>query len=266
MENIETKAKPPKRAIWSGSISIGLVNVPVKLYPMIYDKSFSFRMLHKSDGYPLRYTKVCSREGEEVEKNDIIKGYEVKRGEFVMITDDELKTLAPETDKRIRLDKFVPFLSIDPIYLEKSYILTPNKSPEAYNLLLMTLRNLGMAGVGKFTLRSKEAPILLHEYKGALLLTTLRYSYEVVDPQDMEEINNLKEPSEKELELAIRIIENLSGELDITEYRDTYSERVKELIEMKSKGEVIFIEEPKKEEVKDLMAALQMTLKELEEK
>lgn len=195
-----------------------------------------------------------------------MKGYEVKRGEFVMITDEELKNIAPETDKRIRLDKFVPFLSVDPIYLEKSYILTPNKSPEAYNLLLMTLRKLGVAGVGKFTLRTKETPILLHEYKGALLLTTLRYSYEVVDPQDIEEINNLKEPSEKELELAAKIIENLSGDLDITEYRDTYSDKVKELIEMKMKGEVIAVEEPKKEEVKDLMAALQQTLKQLEEK
>lgn len=260
------KAEPPKRAIWTGNISIGLVNVPVKLFPMIYDKSFSFRLLHKTDGYPLNYRKVCLRDGLEVDKKDILKGYEIKKGEFVPITDEELKAFAPETDKRIRLDKFVPFSSIDPIYLEKSYILTPNKIPPAYNLLLVALKKMGMAGVGKFTLRSKEVPVLLHEYKNALLLTTLRYAYEVVDPNDLEEISDLKAPSQKELDLAIKIIQNLSGEFDMTEYRDTYSDRIRELIERKMKGETIIIEEPPKEEVKDLMVALQQTLEQLEKK
>lgn len=260
------RASPPKRAIWTGSISIGLVNVPVKLYPMIYDKSFSFRLLHKVDGYPLSYKKVCIRDGQEVDKNDITKGYEIKKGEFVSITDEELKAFAPETDKRIRLDKFIPFSSIDPIYFEKAYILTPNKIPQAYNLLLLAFKKTGMAGIGKFTLRSKEVPILLHEYKNALLLTTLRYTYEIVDPNDLEEISNLKEPSKNELELAVKIIQNLSGEFNVADYRDTYSDRIRELIERKMKGETIIIETPQKEEVKDLMAALQQTLQQIEKK
>jgi len=260
------KAEPPKRPFWTGRISLGLVNVPVKVLTMIRDKSFSFKFLRKDDGCPLKYNRVCSQDGKIVEWDDIVRGYEVRKDEFVMFTKEELQALRPESDQKIRLDKFVHFLSIDPIYFDKSYILVPDKSEDAYSLLLETLKTQGLAGIGMLALRNKEHPALVHEYKDILVLTILRYAYEIVDPADIEELQKLPKPKDEELKLATTIIENLSGEFDITEYRDTFKERVESLIEKKMKGETIIIEEPKKEEVKELMVALKETLAQLQEK
>ncbi len=263
---MKPKAKTPSRPVWSGTISIGLVNVPVKMYTMIRDESFSFRFVRKGDACPLKYERVCTLDGELVDWAHVARGYEVREGEFVVFDDEELEALQPTLKGRIAIDKFVPYSSVDTVYLEKSYILTPDRSEDAYSLLLAVFRAMGMAGVGKFTLRTKEYPALVHEYREALLLTTLRYSYEVVDPRDMEALRGLKEPSDNELELATKIVENLSGKFDITEYRDRFRERVEELVEKKRKGETIVVEEPKGEEVKELMAALQETLQQLQRK
>lgn len=266
MGKTEEKAEPPKRPIWSGRISIGLVNVPVKLYSMVRDKTFSFRFLRKGDACPLGYQRVCTLDEKVVDWADVVRGYPVRKDEYVVFSKEELEALRPEADERIRVEKFVHFLSVDPLYFDQSYVLAPDKSEDAYSLLLVAMRKLGMAGAGKFTLRNKERPVLVHEYKGALVLTTLRYSYEVVDPMDLEEFKELKEPSKKELDLAVKIVENLSGEFDISEYKDLFEERVKELVKKKLKGETVVIEKPKKEEVKELMVALQETLKQLGKK
>jgi DNA end-binding protein Ku len=257
------KAEPPKRPIWRGRISIGLVNVPVKLYTMIRDKSFSFRFLHKNDGSPLKYERVCTLDGEVVDWADIVRGFEVDKNEFVVFTKDELDAFRPESDERIRIDKFVNLISIDPLQFDKSYILAPNQSRDAYSLLLSAFQKMGMAGVGRFTLKNKEHPVVIHEYKEALILTTLRYANEIVDPHDLEELKELKKPTKEELKLAAKIIENLSGKFDITEYSDGFREKVAELIKKKMKGETIVVEKPQKEEVKELMVALQETLKKL---
>jgi DNA end-binding protein Ku len=257
------KAEPPKRPIWSGRISIGLVNVPIKLYTMIRDKSFSFRFLHKKDNSPLKYERVCTLDGEVVDWADIVRGYEVSKDEFVVFSKKELDAFRPESDERIRIDKFVNLVSINPLQFNKSYILAPNKSKDAYSLLLSAFQKMGMAGVGRFTLKNKEHPVVIHEYNGALILTTLRYANEIVDPHDLEDLKNLKKPTKEELKLATKIIENLSGEFDITEYQDGFREKVSQLIEKKMKGETIVVEKPQKEEVKELMVALQETLKKL---
>jgi DNA end-binding protein Ku len=258
------KARPPSRAIWSGRISIGLVNVPVKMYTMIRDESFQFRFVRKNDACPLKYERVCTLDGEMVEWADVGRGYEVRKGEFVVFKKEELDALRPTTDQRIRIDKFVPFKSVDGIYLDKSYILAPDKSGDAYSLLRAVLRDMDVAGVGRFTLRTKEYPILIHEYRGSLLLTTLRYVYEVVDPNDVEALQGLEEPDVEEFDLATKIIENLSGDFDIMEYQDTFRERVEKLVEKKMKGETIVVEPSKREEVKELMASLQETLQKLQ--
>jgi DNA end-binding protein Ku len=257
------KTEPPKRPIWRGRISIGLVNVPIKLYTMIRDRSFSFRFLHKEDASPLKYERVCTLDGEVVDWADIVRGFEVAKDEFVVFSKEELDAFRPESDERIRIDKFVNLVSIDPLQFNKSYILAPNQSEDAYSLLLSAFQKMGMAGVGRFTLRNKEHPVVIHEYNGALILTTLRYANEIVNPHDLEELSNLKKPKKEELNLATKIIENLSGEFDITEYRDGFREKVAELIEKKMKGESIVVEKPQKEEVKELMVALQETLKKL---
>ncbi len=260
------KAQPSKRPIWSGRISVGLVNVPVKLYPMIRDQTLSFRLLHKADGQPIQYKKVCAKDEGEVDWKDTVKGYEVRKDEFVVFEKEELEAIKPESDQRIRIDKFVDYLSIDPVYFERSYVLTPDKSGDAYGLLLKAFQKLGKAGMGRITLKTKEYPVLVHEYKGALVATTLRYAYEVVDPNDMEELKEVEEPTKDEIELATKIIKELEGEFDITAYRDGFKERAEELIEKKMKGETVVIEKPKVEEVKELMVALQETMKQLKKK
>jgi DNA end-binding protein Ku len=259
----EPNARIPRRPFWSGAVTIGLVNVPVKLYTMTFDKAFSFRFLHKQDGQPLKYQKVCVKDNVVVPWEDTVRGYEVTKNHFIMFQKEELDAARPQSSQKIRIDKFVDYLSIDPIYFERSYVLTPDKSNEAYSLLLTALQKTHKAGAGRITLRTKEYPILLHAYKGALVLTTLRYVYEISDPNNFEELKRLKEPEKKELDLAVKIVNDLSGEFDITEYKDTYEERIRKLIAKKLKGETIVAEKPVKEEAKELMAALQETLNQL---
>jgi DNA end-binding protein Ku len=262
----EGKGRIRKGSIWSGSITIGLVNVPVKLYAMIFDKGVTFRFLHKVDGSPLKYEKVCIKEEKVVPWQDVVKGYELSRGQFVVFSADELKAARPESDRRIRIGKFVDYFSIDPVYFERSYILTPDGNSEAYSLLLNALHRMGKAGAGRITLRTKEYPVLVYPYKGALILTALRYAYEVADPSSFEELRELKEPSREELDLAVKIVADLKGEFDITEYKDDYKQRIEELIKKKMKGETIVAEKPVKEEAKALMVALQETLDQLKKK
>jgi DNA end-binding protein Ku len=177
-----------------------------------------------------------------------------------------LEAVKPESDKRIRVDKFVDYFSVDPIYFDRSYILMPDKSNDAYGLLLTALQKKGKAAAGRITLRTKEYPALVHAYKGSLILTTMRYAYDVTNPLDFEELKKLKEPDKNELELAVKIITDLSGEFDITEYEDNYRNKVEQIIQKKLKGERIVVEKPVKEEAKELMAALRETLKQLEKK
>jgi DNA end-binding protein Ku len=263
---MEKEKKVPRRPIWIGSLAIGLVNVPVKVYPMIYDRGISFRFLHKTDGHPLKYQKVCTKDNKVIPWEEVAKGYEVTKNEYVIFDKEELEAVKPESDKRIRLDKFVDYFAVDPVYFDRSYVLMPDKSAEAYNLLLTAFEKKGKAGVGRITLRTKEYPALVHAYKNALVLTTLRYAYDVVDPRGFEELHKLKEPEKAELDLAVKIVTDLSGEFDITEYKDTYKQKVEELIKKKLKGQTVTPEKPVQEEVKGLMVALRDTLKQLEKK
>ncbi|MCW4019273.1 MAG: Ku protein [Candidatus Bathyarchaeota archaeon] len=260
------KRAPSRRSMWSGSISIGLINVPVKLYAMVYDRGISFHFLHATDNQPLKSERVCTKEHKVVPWNEVAKGYEVSKNQYVVFSKEELDAVKPESDKRIRIDKFVDYLSVDPVYFNSSYALMPDKSNDAYSLLLTAFESMGKAAVGKITLRTKEYPVLVHAYKGALVLTTMRYGYDVVDPSGFEELQALKTPQKAELELAKKIINDLSGEFDINQYTDTYRQRVEELIQKKLKGQTITVEKAPKEEVKGLMAALQETLKQLEKK
>jgi DNA end-binding protein Ku len=257
-------AEPTKRSIWSGTISIGLVNVPVRLYPLIKDKSFSFRMLRKDDGCPLKYQRICSYDNKVVPWSDVVRGFEVRKNEFVTFTKEELDALRPESSKKIKIEKFVDLDEVDYIYLDKDYILAPDNSADSYGLLLEALRQKRRAGVGKFTLRTKEYTVLIHEHSAILILTTLRYATEIVDTKLMEEIIEYQKPNEKELDLAAQIIEGFSSDFNITDYEDGFQERVKEMVQSKLEGETIILaEKPEEEEVKDLMLALQETLEQL---
>ena len=266
-EQFDKEKRPvSKRPIWLGRISIGLINVPVKLYAMVYDRGVSFRLVHEKDSQPLRYNRVCMAEDKVVPWNEVAKGYEVTKSQYVVFNKEELEALKPESDKRIRIDKFVDYFSVDPVYFNSSYTLLPDKSEDAYSLLLESLESMNKAAVGRITLRTKEYPALIHAYKGALVLTTLRYNYDVIDPHGYEELEELRKPENTELNLAKKIINELSGEFDIGEYKDNYRRRVEEIIDKKLKGETITVEKPPKEEVKGLLAAIQETLRQLEKK
>lgn len=264
-EKVKTSALAPSRSIWSGAITIGLVNVPVKMYSMIYDKGISFHFLHKTDGQPVKYVKVCTKEDKIIPWNEVVRGYEVAKNEYVIFEKKELDAVKPESDKRIRINKFVDYFSVDPIYFDHTYALLPDKSNEAYSLLLKALERTNKAGAGCITLRTKEYPALVHTYKGALVLTILRYAYDVVDPRDFEALSKLEEPPKTELDLAVKIISDLSGDFDITEFQDTYLQRVQALVEQKLKGEKIVVEKAPEVEAKGLMIALRETLKQLEQ-
>jgi DNA end-binding protein Ku len=248
------------RPFWSGSIAIGLVNVPVRLHTMTRDTSFSFRLLHREDGQPLKYDRVCSKDGRVIPWTDTVKGYEVRKGEFLVFEPEELKAIMPESDRKIRIEKFVYYLSLDPVYFENSYILIPDRSEEAYSLLVTALQELGRAAVGTITLRTKEHPVVVHVYDGGLVLTTLRHADEVTRPHTMEIFSALPVPKEAELALAKRIVTDLSGDFSIEDYHDRYRESVMALIEKKLAGEKIVYEEPHPEEAKELMQALKETL------
>jgi DNA end-binding protein Ku len=271
-ENLElsttekNRAPASSRSIWSGAITIGLVNVPVKLFSMIYDKGITFHFIHKTDGQPLKYVKVCTKEDKVVPWSEVVRGYEVAKNEYVIFDKNELDAARPESDKRIRISKFVDYFSVDPIYFDRTYALLPDKSKEAYSLLLNALEKTNKAGAGRITLRTKEYPALLHTYKGALVLTTLRYAYDVVDPHDFEKLGELEAPQKAELDLAVKIVNDLSGDFDITDFQDSYMQRVRELVNQKTKGEKITIQRPPELEAKGLMVALRETLKQLEKK
>jgi DNA end-binding protein Ku len=239
---------------------IELVNVPVRLHTMVRDRSFSFRLLHREDGQPLRYDRVCSRDGRVVPWAETVKGYEVRKGEFIVFEPEELKAAMPESDRKIRIDRFVFYLSLDPVYFETTYLLVPDRSEEAYSLLLAAMQDLGRAAVGRITLRTKEYPVVVHVYDGALVLTTLRHADEVTPPHAFSVLPTLPVPKEAELALAKRIITDLSGDFFINEYPDRYREAILALIDRKLAGEKIAYSEPRPGEAKELMQALQETL------
>ena len=238
----------------------------MKMYPMIYDRGISFHFLHATDGHPLKYERVCTKDGQIVPWDEVIRGYEIGKNEYIVFDKKELDAAKPESERRIRVDNFVDYLAVDPIYFSTSYILMPDKNNDAYSLLLTALERKGKACTGRITLRTKEYPVIVHAYKNALVLTTMRYAYDVVDPRVMEDLKKLKAPEKTELEIAIKIIAELSGEFDVTKYKDTYREKVKELIHKKMDGEEIVVDNPVKEEAKELMAALRETLQQLKKK
>jgi DNA end-binding protein Ku len=256
----------PGRPFWSGSITIGLVNVPVRLHTMVRDHTFPFRLLHRKDGQPLKYDRVCSRDGLVVPWAETVKGYEIRKGEFLVFEPDELRAVLPESDRKIRIDKFVHYLSLDPVYFESSYILVPDRSEEAYSLLVTALQDLNQAAAGTITLRTKEYPVIVHVYDGALVLTTLRHADEVTLPHAFKILPSLPVPKASELVLAKRIITDLAGDFSINDYPDRYREAVLALIDKKLAGEKLVYEEPHPEEAKELMQALQETIATLAKK
>ncbi len=249
----------PPRTIWSGSLRIGLVNIPVKALSMIRNTRISFRMLHRSCKTPISFKRYCQK-GEEVPLADTVYGYPLGKNKYVILEKKEIESQKPESRNTIALDRFVNFFEVDPHYFEKTYLLLPDRSEEAYSLLRSVMEKTGKAAIGRITMHSRERPVLVHYYRQAIAATTMRYSDEVLDPEGYEVLKELPVPAEKELELAMEIVKGLSGDLDYDAYEDEYRERIEALVRSKMEGVVVVPEKRKaKPAAKSLMEALRMT-------
>jgi DNA end-binding protein Ku len=249
-------------AIWTGSISFGLVTVPVRLVSATRSQDVRFHQLEAETGARIRYRRVSEKTGEEVPNDQIVKGYELESGHYVVIEGDELAALKPKASRQIEIEDFVDLSEIDPVYFEQPYYLVPDKeAAKAYRLLTKVMEDEGKVAVGRFVLRSKEALVAIRPVDGMLCLETMRYADEVLAP-DREQIDSEAEPSERELDMARQLVNTLAGEFDPEKYRDEYREEVLALIDRKAAGEEIVApatpEEPAK--VLDLMAALEASL------
>jgi DNA end-binding protein Ku len=254
------------RAIWSGSISFGLLNVPVKLYSAVSKKSVSFRELRESDGSRIRHKRVAEADGEEVDYNEIVKGYEIAPEQYVVITRDELEELDPKKTRAIEVLDFVDLDDIDPIYFDHPYYLGPDKGAErAYALLVKAMEDSHKVAVCRFVLRNRESLAALRPMNGVMTMATMRFADEVVSTAELEEVlgEEVEAPKKKELDMAKALIDSLTSEFEAEAYRDEYREELLDLIERKAKGESIVsaeTEAPKPTKAPDLMAALEESL------
>ena len=253
------------RAIWSGAISFGLVNVPVKLYSATSPKTVRFHQVSAKTGARIRQKRVDPSTGEEVPYEEIVKGYEVSPERYVLIDPEELEALDPKATKTVDIEDFVDLDEIDPIYYDHSYYLTPTAGgAKAYRLLLDAMRESGKVGIGRVVLRSKQQLCALRPTGEALTLSTMLFGDEVLAPDRLDELDAVEDApaSDRELQMAEQLISSLSREFDPSKYHDDYRERVLQLIERKAAGEEIAVE-PETEEpaaAPDLMAALEASL------
>jgi DNA end-binding protein Ku len=254
------------RAIWSGAISFGLVNVPVKVYSAVSRKTIRFHQLHDKDAVPIRQKRVCPADDEEVSYEHIVKGYEIGKDQYVVITPEELEALDPKRTRTIDIQEFVELEEIDPIYYDSSYYLAPAAgAAKAYALLREAMRDAGKVAVGRVVIRTKEYLAAIRPAGDVLMMATMLFGDEVVDPDRLEELPAQDgKPSKREVEMAEELIESLSVEFDAGRHHDEYRERVLELIERKAAGEEVAMRPPERDEgpTPDLMAALEASLAE----
>ncbi len=249
-------------AIWTGSVSFGLVGVPVRLVSATRAQDVRFHQLDAQSGSRIRYRKVSEATGEEVHNDGIVKGYEVAPGEYVTITQEDLDAFAPKSTRQIEIEDFVDLEDIDPIYFEQAYYLEPGKNGEKqYRLLHDTMARLQKVAIGRVVIRSKEALVAIRPVDGVLVLETMRFADEILEA-DRTLLEGVEAPSEREIELAGQLVQLLAGTFDPSKYRDEYRDSIRELIERKAAGEKIVAPTAPETGAKvlDLVSALEASL------
>ena len=253
----------PPRSIGSGAISFGLVSIPVKLYLAASSESPSFNLLHARCGNRIRQQRFCPACNTVVEREELIRGYEVSKDQYIQVTDEELKALEGEASEEIEIAEFVPLEKVDPIYFERSYYLGPDRGGEkAYRLLADTMAQVGKVALAKFVLRGKENLVIVRSARNGLVLHTMYFADEVRSFDEIAKGESAK-ISEAESQLAVRLIEELStGDFEPDKYEDEYSQRVLDLVDKKAEGQKITLAKPqaRRGQVIDLMAALKESL------
>ena len=260
-------AKP----LWSGSLSFGLVNVPVSLYSATRDRDIHFQLLHAPDCSPIETRRVCATEEKPVPWPEIARGYELKDGSWVLLSDEDLRAAAPRQSRTIDIERFVEVSEIDPVYFDRSYLLVPadEGAARAYALLSETMKDSGKAALGRFVLRAKERLVGIRVRDGALTLTTMLFGDEVRATEEIAAGIEGAEPTRKQVQSAVAVIEELSVEFDPTRYRDEHRAHLKRIIKRKQQGKQILapaaaVEEPVTS-APDLMGALEESLARIRE-
>ena len=251
------------RAIWSGAISFGLVNVPIKLFTATSQKAVRFHQLHDKDGARIQQKRVCSKDGEEIPNEHIVKGYEVSRDKYVVITPEELDALDPKASRTVDILDFVDLDEIDPVYFDSTYYMVPEKgAAKAYALLLEAMRKSKKVAIARVVLRQKQHLVALRPLKNALSMETMLYADEVVSTDTLEGLPEDIEVTDRELAMAQQLIDSLADDFKPERYKDDYRERVLDMIERKAEGQEIVVNEEEEEQapVVDLMAALEASL------
>jgi DNA end-binding protein Ku len=253
------------RSIWTGALSFGLVNVPVKLFSAVEDKGVHFHQFQAGTGRRIHNKRVAEGTGREVDYEDIVKGYEVRKGEHVLVTPDELAQLDPDRSRTIDLEDVVDLDEVDPVHFDRSYYLAPANEAAAkpYALLHRALRDAGRAGIARFVMRDKQYLAAVRPSDQVLVVETMHFPDEVRDPADIDEVGLLDgvSPTKREREMADQLLGLLAADWDPSRYRDTYREQVLDLIHAKDRGEERVVEEaPERPAVTDLMEALEASV------
>jgi DNA end-binding protein Ku len=249
------------RSIWNGTITFGLVNVPIKLYTATESKTVHFNEVHVRDGARIEHRRICSKQDKEVDYDEVVKGYEVSEDTYVVLEKDEVKAAAGDRGKVVHLSEFVDAGEIDPVFFEKTYYAGSREAEDAYRLLHDALRRTGRAGIGRFTFHDREYLVAVRALDEVIALHTLRFHDEVVDPDDLEIDLGRGKPSRREVEMAGKLVDSLEEDFEPERYEDSYREAVLDLIKRKAAGKEIDLvahEEPEHGDA--LAAALQASL------
>lgn len=250
--------------IWKGSISFGLVNIPIKLHAATEDKDIKMRSLHRECHTPIKYEKICPVCEKDLEYEDIVKGYEIAKGKFVVIEDEEIKELRDNSEeKAVEIVDFIKIEEIDPIYFNRSYFISPNEGgKKAYSLLRKALVESNKVGIAKIVMRSKEQLAVVRIYQNTMVMETIHFPDEVRQTGDVPNVPAEDEVGQKELDTAIMLIDQLSTEFEPEKYEDDYRKKLMELIQSKQTGEKFVTPKEKAPaaNVTDLMSALQASI------
>lgn len=251
------------RPIWSGIIGFGLVNIPIKIYSASEERGLNFHYLRKGDLCPIKYNKVCQANGEEVPYKDIVKGYEFEKGRFVIFEEEDFKKISPRRSQMIEILEFVKRDEIDPMLIEKPYYIEPEKNAgKAYAILSKALGKSDKVGIAKFVMHTKEYLVMIAVDRGVLILNQLRYVSQLRKADELQ-IPAKVEVTDKETDMALQLIGQLSGTFKAEKYKDTYSSEIRKMVEQKMKGKAFEVrreEMPMPTALPDLMAKLKESL------
>jgi DNA end-binding protein Ku len=259
------------RSMWKGTLSFGLVSVPVKLYSAVVHKNVHFHQLHATDHARIAQQRICSAEGDEVPYSEVVKGYELAPGRYVVVEPEEFAALEPVLTRTIEVEDFVQLDEIDSIYFDRPYFVVPSRGgARSYRLLVEAMRATGKVAIGRIVLRSREQLVAICPREDVLMMITMNFGDEIQQTSSFYELEETEvEVSEHELEVACRLVESVARPFDIANYHDTYREALLDLIDRKANGEQVVLTPPSQQErlqAPDLMSALEASLEEVRER